>query len=482
MNILVLDIGTSSMRGVLYDEDGHTVFTHQVKYSVHSTGKNVEQSPTDWENALVEICRMAVRRGYPIGALSMTSQRSSVIPVDRDGIPLRNAIMWQDTRNAEIVESLAPYAERITALTGARLNTVFSGTKMTWFRRNEPEKYDQTYKLCTIADYLTFLITGEFVTDETYGSRSLLMGIRSRKWEPELLETFEVEQEKLCRIVAPGSVSGTVTREFAEKTGIPADVPLISAGGDQQCGALGQGIFSDGALAVTFGTSACLLKHARSVPDNLKGVICGAHAIPGNFVLEGSMLTCGAMFDWVRRTLFMDSCFTIIERLIRTSPPGANGITVIPHFQGRGTPDWNSTVRGGFLNLSLGTTQADIARAALESIVYEIVNNIETMETLGGISDTIHVGGGFTRNAELCRILADASGKTVVRGKENTEDTAFGAWMSAAVTLALYPNYAAAFENLHVSLERTKSNPEYYDVYRRARERMNNVYTQLYGT
>lgn len=481
MNILVIDVGTSSMRGVLYGADGIPRFTHRVKYSVNSSGKMVEQSPKDWADALMEICKAAVGYGSPIGALSLTSQRSSVIPVDELGRPLRNAIMWQDTRNAGIVDELAPHKDRITALTGARLNTVFSGAKMTWFRRNEPELYTRTYKLCTIADYLTFLITGDFVTDETYGSRSLLMGIRSHQWEPELLKLFEVEQEKLCRIITPGGMAGRATAKFAEKTGISEGVPLISAGGDQQCGALGQGLFQDSALAVTFGTSACLLKHTTSVPNDLRGVICGAHAIPGAYVLESSMLTCGAMFDWVRETVFAGGDHATIDGAAGSSPPGANGVTVIPHFQGRGTPDWNSAVRGGFLNLSLGSTRADMARAALESIVYEVVNNVETIEALGGNAETIRVGGGFTKNPELCRILADASGKTVLRGGNGSEDTAFGAWMSAAVALGLRGSYAEAFESAAVTPERTEPDSGCFEIYRRGRKRMNEAYLRLYG-
>ena len=470
------------MRGVLYGEDGKPWFTHRVLYRVQSSGEIVEQSPDDWKNALIGICRKAAGEASQIGALALTSQRSSIIPVDEMGEPLRNAIMWQDTRNAGIVHELAPHAEHIAALTGAGINTVFSGTKMTWFRRFEPVLYERTHKILTIADYLTFLITGEFVTDETYGSRSLLMGLRSRKWEPDLLQRFEVEEEKLCRIVKPGCISGTVKADFSKATGIPEGIPLISAGGDQQCGALGQGIFSSSVLAVTLGTSACLLKHIDEAPGDLKGIICGAHAVPESFILEGSMLTCGAMFDWVRRTFSCGADYGDVDKVVAASRPGANGVTVVPHFQGRGTPDWNSTVRGGFLNLNLGTTRADMVRAALESIAYEIVNNIENMEALSGPSDMLRVGGGFAKNRELCRILADASGKTVLRGEDNAEDTSFGAWMSAAVTMGLCGSYEEAFERASVPSDRTEPESGNFEIYQQGRMRMNAAYAKLYGS
>lgn len=154
---------------------------------------------------------------------------------------MRDAIMWLDKRNAEICGELAPMESEIFRVTGARLNTVFSGAKMTWLRRNEPELYRKSYKLMTIADYLAFLLTGQFKTDHTYGSRSLLMDIRTRQWDSEMLDLFQVEKEKLCQLIQPGSVMGCTTRTIREITGIPAGIPLISAGGDQQRAALGPG-------------------------------------------------------------------------------------------------------------------------------------------------------------------------------------------------------------------------------------------------
>ena len=306
------------------------------------------------------------------------------------------------------------------------------------------------------------------------------MGLKSRKWESELLELFEVEEEKLCRLTEPGSISGTVTAEFSQKTGIPAGIPLISAGGDQQCGALGQGLLEEGTMTVTLGTSACILKCAGSIPEELNGVICGAHAIPRRFVLEGSMLTCGATFDWVRRTFFSEGDFTAVNQAVSASPPGANGVIVLPYFQGRGTPDWNSGARGGFLNLSLSATRADMVWAALEAVVYEIVNEIEIMEAMGPTGDTIRAGGGATNSLAFCGMLADASGKTVLSG-DNTEGTAFGAWMNAAVTLGVCADYAEAFgiAGEETARSTTRPRPENYRIYSIGRERMNEMYLKL---
>lgn len=480
MQILVIDVGTSSMRGVLYDPTGKPLFAHQVPYHVTAAGSRVEQDPADWTQALEEICTIAANQATSVDALALTSQRSSVIPVDGKGRPLRQAIMWQDTRNTNVVQELSPYADRIGALTGARVNTVFSGTKMTWFRRTEPALYAKTWKLCTIADYLTARMTGSYITDETYGSRSLLMGLYSRKWERELLDYFQVDSEKLCDLISPGSISGRVTQEFSSHTGLPAGIPLVSAGGDQQCGALGQGIFTPGRTSITLGTSACLLKSVSQVPEERAGLLCGAASVPGSFVLEGSVVTCGAAMDWLRRELYGPTGFDVLNQEVLASPPGANGVVALPNFQGSGTPNWDSRQRGNFLHLNLGTTRGDMARALLEAIVFEIVNNLEQMDRCGGAAPELRVGGGMVKNPALCRILADASGKPILCGGSQTEDTAFGAWISAAVTLGIYGSFADAYAQNVCQLSVVEPNLNLFPLYQAGRERMNEVGMALY--
>ena len=487
MNILVIDVGTSSIRGVLYDGGGRPRFTHQIAYQPDFLEEGlVEQNPADWSDTLTEIGQRvsfyARENGVTVDALSLTSQRSSIIPVDREGTPLRRAIMWQDKRNAGIVAELKEREGRINALTGARVNTVFSGTKMTWFRRNQPELYEKTYKICTIADYITHQITGEFRTDHTYGSRSLLMNVRTRAWDEELLDLFEVDGDKLCELVQPGSVIGTVNAAFARRTGLPEGIPLISAGGDQQCAALGHGVTGAGTLEITTGTGAFMLGYCHQVPENLgSGVICGAHAIPGRYVLEVSMLTCAALYNWGKRTFFGEQAaedFMGINQGVMDSPAGARGCIALPYFQGRGTPDWNANATGAFFGLSLGTTREDLARALLEGIACEVGNNLEELERYTGPMERIYVGGGLTRFPAFNQIQADVYQKPLLRSADNGEQTALGAWASAAVALGCYGDYEQALnvQRGEGHYERYQPNPALAELYGEKRARMNELY------
>lgn len=483
MNILAIDVGTSSMRGILFDEEGRPLRSRRVRYRVSTIDQaHVEQDPQSWVRAAEELCRFAVIWGS-VDALTLTSQRSSVMAVDEEGRALAPAIMWQDTRNASLVDELAAYEDLIFAKTGARPNTVYAGPKMAWLRRNRPQLYVRAAKICTIANLLTKHMTGRFATDTTYGSRSLLMDLRSGQWDQELLDLMGLDEEKLCPIVELGCVTGYVSAAFAATTGLREGIPLVSAGGDQQCGALGQGVVGSGRIAATFGTGAFLLEQVDKVPREMpRALICGAHALPGTFTLESSMLTCAALYDWCRTLLFPEG-LEVMNQEVAESPLGARGVHVLPFFQGRGTPEWNSAAQGAFAGLSLSTSRGDLARAALESIVLEAANHIELLEREGGRATAICVGGGLTNQPVFAQMLADASGRTVLRERGTVESTARGAWMSAAVTLGLVADYEEAFEVAASDSEYDpyEPNAQLAERYQDMRAQINELYKRVEG-
>lgn len=493
-HILVIDVGTSSMRGILYDGASQILYVLQRRYAVSYLSQTLaQQDPRDWENGLFTIVRdqfaYAQRNGITVDAICLTCQRSSILPVTREGTPLRDAIMWLDKRNAPICDEMAYAAQDIFRVTGAHLNTVFSGSKMTWLRRNEPDIYRKAYKLMTVADYLAWLITGEMKTDHTYGSRSLLMDIRKRCWSRQMLDLFEVEPEKLCQLIPPGSVLGYTTEHIARITGCPTGVPLISAGGDQQCAALGMGVIREGDMEITTGTGGFLLACAEDVPEQIRpDVICGVHAVPGKYVLESSMLSCASLYDWYLNEFYgstpepWQSLYTAINRDVLSSPAGAGGCIALPYFQGRGTPDWNSQARGGFLNLTLNTTRADMARAVLEAIAMEAANNIAVLERYTGGGGSLYISGGLSHSEEYNRIQASAYDRTILQSS-NAEQTALGAWVSGAVALGLYPGFADALTQAkrHDQITRYEPRPDWVEIYRKKRAEMNRAYGLLYG-
>lgn len=487
MNILVIDVGTSSMRGILFTHEGKLLAEKQTLYNVSYLENSwVEQEASDWENALYGIIRVvagiAEEKQWGIDAVTITSQRSSVIPVDQNIHPLCSAIMWQDKRTNEICERFSPLNDKVFSLCGSRVNPVFSASKMTWIRENRPEIYKKTYKFLVIPDYLIYLMTGELCTDYTYGSRSLLMNLYSHQWDDELLDIFQVEKEKLCGLVEPGSICGRVTKEFSELTGCPEGIPVITAGGDQQCGAIGQGVVKQGILSVTAGTGGFLITATDQVPEHLEpDVICNFSSIKGQYILESSVLTCCSAFDWFRREFYDGCSYDKINAVLESSPVGSNGCVCLPYFQGRGTPDWNNLAKAEFSNVTLGTTKADMLRSLLEGICYEIGNGIDNMKKYLDILE-IFVNGGLTNSEVFNRIQCCVYGTKIIR-RGKADATARGALMVAAQAAGAYSSVEEAFKQISQNDEVKVYFPNEEDTqqYEKYKGQMNHLYKKLWN-
>lgn len=444
MKILILDVGTSSMRGVLMNDRAETLCCEQIKYGpTYLADGRVEEDPADWLHAARRLC--ASESGRMADAVAITSQRSSVIPVDRAGQPLCGAIMWQDTRNREICEGLSRHSERIRQICGAAVNTVFSGGKMAWLKQCMPEIYERADGLFVIPEYLLYHMTGARRLDYTYGSRSLLMDLRTCRWSEELLALFGIERGKLSELTPPGSAAGYISEAFAAATGLRQGIPVIACGGDQQCGAVGQGAVRPGTVSVNLGTGAYLIAETdRFMPEAAGGLLYNASAVPGEYILESSVLTCGAALDWFSREFGAgaDTPALVREAMVRTEP-GAGGVVALPYFQGRSDPDWNSRARAVFCGMSLTTSRLDLFRSVLESICCEIRRSVRAMERIQPIQ-SICLGGGLSASREVCQLTADVTGKEV-RVLDSREATVRGAWMSAAVWAGLVRDWEQAF-------------------------------------
>lgn len=448
---LVIDVGTSSMRGILFDVEGHALAQHQVRYQPrYGKPGQVEQPASDFSDALVAICsHVAIttsEAGAAVDLIAMTAQRSSVTAVDASGEALIDFLMWQDTRTAGICERLAPHAARIFELSGTRVNTVFSGGKMAWIRENLPEIYARTKRLANIPEYLMHLMCGTWRTDHTYGSRSNLMNIRTREWDEELLRLFGVEQGKLCELAEPGSVMGHLTDSFAATTGLTAGTPVVSAGGDQQCGAVGQGVTSSGRFSVVLGTGAFLETTCDEAPEALRDdVIVNAACLAGRYTLEANVPTCCSAFDWFRREFYPgDMSFAELGGRLEAAYAAGVHAVVEPHFQGRGTPVWDPSARASFSNISLSTTRDELLCALMLGIFREVKLNLDSFARYVELADG-RVSGGLTQTHVVNQMLADSLDMPLTR-LDDAESTARGALISALVGQGIYNSADDAFD------------------------------------
>lgn len=485
MNILALDIGTTSMRGILYDESGSTLGIKSCLTPLIFVGEYIEQSAETFHNSLIEICKDIQQYGE-VDAISITAFRSAPALIDKDGNALSNFIMWQDTRNKEICERCACKNESVYNTTGANINAVFTATKITWLKENMPEAYEKAYKALVVPDYLINFMTGAWTSDRTYGSRTSLMNIKTLEWDDEMIELFNLDKEKLPELVDVGTVVGKTHKAFEEKTGIKEGTPVVSSGGDQQNGALGLGEFDSSSLVINCGTGSFIISVIDEPYLTNHSMICNVSAIRNKYTVESNVLASAAALNWLIKELYPDlwhdgnADFEAFNDLAKSSPVGANGIVCVPLFQGCGTRDWNLNARASFSNLCLSNTRADLARAMFEGIAAEIAKSVQTLPEVSRNAKTVFVGGGLTKSEFFNQVLADMLGKQLCRYSDS-QATAIGAFINAAVELGLYPDYQTAFNTIRKDSETYvyEPNMENHEFYKKYINKTEKVYEDL---
>lgn len=492
--IIAVDIGTQSLRSVVFDERGTMLFSASHDYSpVFYPGNGAEQDPQTWEDALYDTLSsvgayLAQQSALP-ECIALTSQRASVIPVDRRGVPLHPALMWQDKRataECAYIAGVIPPVELYDRC-GLRLDPYFSLPKMLYLRSKTPEIWKKAAKLLGVQDFVNHILTGSFVTDWSQACRTMLLDLRSFSWNEPLIAELALDKNLLCDLCPPGSVSGYLTADFAKRTGLPAGLPVLLCGGDQQCAAVALGLFSPGSATVNTGTGSFVLGYVeKPVFDEKQRTLCSAAAIPGQWIVEAGIYASGAMYNWCRNKFFpaksgMTETFDEINEAVERTPAGSGGVLVLPHFQGSAAPNWNPLAKGMFFNLTLGTSAGEMCRAVLEGIALEIADNIGLIELNAGSIDTIFLAGGLTRFPTYCGILADALNKTV-RRQQNSEASLLGCLMSACVHLGVHSGY----ETAHAALVQSgrdvfEPDAENAALYRKMRGVKNALYRALLG-
>lgn len=517
--IITIDIGTTSMRAILFDAKAEKLASSQVENApTHYPDGRVEQDARSWAAILLTVlsdtARAAESKGLKVQAIAVTAQRSSVIPLDREGEPLYKAIMWQDTRTAGLCTDMASDSPGVYRKTGLKISPVFSAIKMRWFRENEPELHARTWKMAGIQDYILYLLTGKAVTDRCLASRTNLFNLHTLEWDAELLSLFGVEESRLCELIDQGSVAGTLLSTVASRSGLSSGIPVISAGGDQQCAALGLGLTGPGRIVANTGTGSYIIGHSgHPALDPQMRVFCNVSAIPGAYILEAGMLTSGTIYRWFSENFYggpdaagkgdgrsrsqdvhprdkggaesppRPGVFELLNQEAAASPPGSNGVTLLPHFRGAGAPYWDPSSQGVFFGLGLGTGRGDMARAVLEGIAAEMSENIRLVTSLSGMIDSVRVSGGLARSELFNRIQASTYGLPVIRPGES-ESTALGAWIQAAVAIQLYPGRETALETAESTgikdhAARFEPEPELIELYARRTGFQKKLYESL---
>jgi glycerol kinase len=445
-SILALDQGTTGSTALVVHQDGQVLGRGYRELTQHYPQPGwVEHDPEEIFRISVEVMREAIGKSgeRPVG-LGMTNQRETVVLWDRRTLaPVAPAIVWQDRRTSARCRELreAGLEPLLRERTGLVADPYFSATKLEWLLRDaELRRRAARGELAagTVESWLVARLTGGKVhaSDHTNASRTLLYGLRSRNWDPELLATFGIPRELLPSIVHS---SGMLAETDPSQLGYP--LPIAGLAGDQQAALFGQGCCEPGYAKNTYGTGAFLLVHQGDrLPRPEGGVLataaCGPRGEPA-YALEGSVFVAGAAVQWLRDGLGLIGHAGETEALAR-SVPDTGGVQFIPAFVGLGTPHWEPEARGTITGLTRGTTRAHLVRAALEAIAFSSGDLLEAMVAEGGVEvPTLRVDGGAAANDWMMQFQADILDIPVER-PDMIETTALGAAGLAGIALGLW--------------------------------------------
>ncbi|MEM9075823.1 MAG: glycerol kinase GlpK [Bacteroidota bacterium] len=448
--ILALDQGTTSSRAVVVDKQGTIVSVAQKEFTqIFPKPGWVEHDATEIWATQAGMAAEAVSKkgikGDQIAAIGITNQRETVVVWDKNtGEPVYNAIVWQDKRTSAYCDELKKQgkSEMIREKTGLVIDSYFSGTKVKWIldnvegAREKAEAGDLV--LGTIDTWLIWKMTeGQLhVTDVTNACRSLIFNINTMDWDDELLELLTIPKSMLPEVRQSSEVYGHTGPNF-----FAAKIPIAGIAGDQQAALFGQMCTKQGMVKNTYGTGCFMLMNIGEKPivskNNLLTTVAWKINGKTEYALEGSIFIAGAVVQWLRDSLKVIKNSADVEGLAG-SIDSSEGVYFVPAFAGLGAPHWNQYAQGTIFGLTRGSTDAHIARAALESIAYQTMDILKAMEADSGISiKELRVDGGATVNNMLMQFQADVLNTIAVRPKI-VETTVMGAAYLAGLAVGFW--------------------------------------------
>jgi glycerol kinase len=434
--ILALDQGTTSSRAIVFGERANVLAVAQREYrQIYPRPGWVEHDPEEIWSTQIGVAAEAIAKvpGVEIAAIGITNQRETTLLWDRaTGRPLYNAIVWQDRRTAEMCDALREHEPLFRARTGLVLDAYFSGTKLRWLLDHVDSSGDLAFG--TVDTWLIWRLTNgrAHVTDPTNASRTLLFNIHESQWDDELLAILDIPRALLPEV----HPSSAVVAHTAAGLPIPAGIPIAGMAGDQQAALFGQRCTRAGMAKNTYGTgSFVVMNTSAEVVESTHGLL--STTIVGGYGLEGSIFVTGAAIKWLRDALGIVRSAADIETLAG-SVPDSGGAVFVPAFTGLGAPHWDGYARGTIAGLTLGTTAAHIARAALDAIALLSADVLDAMREDSGMALTeLRVDGGASVNDLLMQIQADVAGLPVVRSR-TAESTALGAAYLAGLAVGFW--------------------------------------------
>ncbi len=456
--VVGLDCSTTSVKAIAFDRNGSVAASASSSIQLHSPQPNYyEQDPEDWWSAARGALKRMTGEIDParIAALAVSNQRETFVALDRNGKPLRPAIVWLDERCKEEVEPFAQKAgkTRIHRITGKPADYAPVVYRLAWMKKHEPELFRKIEMVCDVQTFLVWKLTDSFKTSWASADPLGLFDMRKKNWSAVVLKALGLSENRLPETFAPGTILSKVSREAAESTGLSPDTSVVAGGGDGQAAGLGSNVLTPRRAYLNLGTAVVAGIYGTEYKTG-KAFRTMNSCSGAGYYYECSLRAGTFAIDWlIKKILKVDptkhpEIYRELENEARKIPAGSDGLFHLPYLCGVMNPYWDVNARGAFVGLSSSHTRGHIYRSILEGIAFEQRFAIREVEKAAGVSlkEFVAIGGGAANEIWLS-IFADITGKSILV-PENAEASALGAGITAAVGEGWYASFKTAARNM----------------------------------
>ena len=457
--LLGIDVGTTSLKAALFDENALCVKSITKDYTLEAKGDRVEIEA----EVYVKLAKEAVEemsKDFKIYALAIDTQCETMILTDENGNPLRKAIVWLDNRAVKEAEKIKEHfgEKRVYEVTGQpEITATWPASKLLWVKENEPDIFSKIKKVFLLEDYLLYKLTGEFVTEPTLQSSTIYFNIKEKTWWEEMLEFIGLDKGVLPEVKPCATIVG-------EYSGIK----VVTGAIDQVAGAIGAGVVKKGIISEMTGTTMVIFVPSESIPayDPQSKIPCHIN-YDGKYCLLAWTPTAGIALKWFKNNFCENFSFKELDMLAEKTQPGASGLTFLPYLCGSTMPKYNPEARGVFYGITMEHTRGHFVRSVLESVACMLK---ESLDYINADCEEIRTMGGGATSPLWCKIKADMTGKTLVT-LENQETACLGSAILAGSATGVFESIESAAS---IAVRKNKvyipSGDDYTDCYRHYHE------------
>ncbi|WP_105614228.1 xylulokinase [Vallitalea okinawensis] len=454
--LLAHDLGTSGNKATLFSTDGKLIKSLVIPYPTHFFNSNwSEQNPDDWWKAVCESTKQLLQDINPddVLAMSFSGQMMGCLCVDKNGVPLRNAIIWADQRSEDQANFIRQKIDdhHFYRITGHRISSSYSLEKLLWIKDHEPDIYGKTYKVLNAKDYIVYKLTGQFMTDYSDASSTNAFDLNTFTWSDEIIHASGIDADLLPDVKPSTFVVDQLSSTIAKELGLSSKTAVVLGAGDGVCSAVGAGSIEEGKSYSYLGSSAWIAVTSKQpFYDEEMRTFNWAHAVPGYVTPCGTMQAAGNSYSWLKNEICYHekdlakqsnkSAYGLMNDLIASSSIGSNGLIFLPYLLGERSPRWNPKSKGSFIGVKMEHKRADFIRSVIEGIFFNMDIILKILQNHVSFQE-LTVIGGLAQGAIQRKIMADIYGLDIFKLKHLEEATSMGAAVIAGVGVGSFKDF-----------------------------------------